>query len=69
MRFDIYGRYQLEILREGERWVVYRLDAGRRRPEPDFAIPPSMPADEVIIYLDDMLHELARPDSCVRRID
>ena len=69
MRFDIYGRYQLEVVRENERWITYRLDSGKRRLFSDFAIPASMRPDEVVVYLDDMLHELARPGSSIRRID
>lgn len=69
MRFDIYGRYQLEVVRKNGRWVVYRLDFAKRRPVSDFAIPPSMHEDELQVYLDDMLHELGRPDSAIRRID
>lgn len=69
MRFDIYGRYQLEVIRENEHWVIYRLDSGKRRLMSDFAIPASMHPDEVMLYLDDMLHELARPETSIRRID
>ena len=28
---DIYGRFQVEVLREHEPWTVYRLDPGKRR--------------------------------------
>ena len=69
MRFDIYGRYQLEIVRENERWVIYRLDFAKRHLFSDFAIPASLRPDEVQVYLDDMLHELARPETEIRRID
>ena len=73
MRFDIYGRYQLEIVREDERWVAYRIDldqleSGKRRLMSDFAIPSSMRPDEVQVYLDDMLHELARPEDTIKRL-
>ena len=61
MRFDVYGLYQLEVARVGESWRLYRLDSGKRRPVTDFAIPATMPADEIAAYLDDMLHEIARP--------
>ena len=73
MRFDIYGRYQLEVVRENERWVAYRIDlgdleSGKRRLMSDFAIPPSMREDELAVFLDDMLHELAGPENTIRRI-
>ena len=69
MRFDVYGIYQLEIVRDGERWVVYRLDLGKRRIVSDFAMPSSMPPDELGRYLDDMLHEIARPGTAIRRVE
>lgn len=69
MRFDIYGRYQLEVAREDERWIMYRLDYGKRRETSDFVIPASLRPDELATYLDDMLHELARPGDIIRRTD
>jgi len=69
MRFDIYGRFQLEVVRENERWVIYRLDYGKRRATSDFVIPNTLRPDELAAYLDDMLHEWARPGDTVRRID
>jgi hypothetical protein len=69
MRFDVYGRYQLEIVRDGERWVLYRLDNGRRRPFTDFVVPGSLRPNEIATYLDDMLHEYAKPGDTIRQID
>ena len=68
MLFDVYGRYQLEVTREGKRWVLYRVDGGRKRRFTDFAIPAEFKAEDVARYLDDMLHEAARPDRSLRRI-
>ena len=69
MRFDIYGRYQLEVVRKDDRWVTYRLDFGKRRLFSDFVIPSWMGPDELKVYLDDMLHELASPESKISRIE
>jgi hypothetical protein len=69
MRDDIYGRYVLDVAREGEAWVMYRVDGGRRRAVRDFAIPSSLQPEEIAVYLDDMLHEGARPGAAVRRLD
>ena len=69
MRFDVYGRYQLEVVRENDRWVTYRLGFGKRRKMSDFAIPSSMRPDELAVYLDDILHELGRPGSTITRIE
>ena len=69
MRFDIYGRYELEVVREGERWIMYSLDLGKRRAISDFVIPASLLPEELATYLDDMLHESAGPGDRIRRID
>jgi hypothetical protein len=69
MRFDIYGKYQLEVVREDERWVMYRVDYGKRCLDSEFVIPGSLHPDELATYLDDMLHELSGPGDVVRRID
>ena len=59
MRFDIYGKFQLEVRRENDTWVVYRWAPGMRTPCDDVIIPPSMESDEISTYLDDIYHELA----------
>lgn len=69
MKFDIYGRYLLEVIREDESWVVYRVDNGMRRTEFDIVIPSSIRAGEIPTYLDDLLHELAHPGATIRHID
>ena len=30
VKFDVYGRFQVEVVREAERWQVYRLAPGKR---------------------------------------
>ncbi len=67
MRFNVYGRYELEVTRDGDRWSVHRLDGDKRRPA-DLAIPPDLPADGVATYLDDLLHEAARPGDSIQRL-
>ena len=69
MKFDIYGRYRIEVIRKAGSWVVYRSDNGKRRPEFGIVIPSSMSAEEIPTYLDDLLHELAHPGATIRRID
>ena len=68
MLFDVYGRYQLEVTREENRWVLCRIEGGRKRPFSDFAVPAELNAEDVARYLDDMLHEAARPDRSLRRV-
>ena len=67
MKFDVYGRFQVEVLREKGRWVVYRLGSGRRT-RFDVMIPASVAASEVGTYLDDLLHELSGPNQRVRQL-
>jgi hypothetical protein len=65
MKFDVYGRFQLEVVRENDQWAVYRIGLGKRVPT-DFVIPSSVASSEVATYLDDLLHELSGPDQSVR---
>ena len=68
MLFDVYGRYQLRVTREDNRWALYRVDGGRERRFSDFAIPAELDASEIGRYLDDMLHEAALPGRPLRRV-
>ena len=65
MRFDVYGRFQLEVLRENGAWIAYRLGLGTRERDNDVVIPPSLDASELAACIDDVFHELARPGQCV----
>ena len=67
MRFDVYGRFQVEVLWENGQWVVYKLGAGTRA-RSGFMIPSSVAASEVGTYLDDLLHELSGPNQRVRQL-
>lgn len=66
MKFDIYGRFRLEIRRENETWVAYRAELGKRRKLNELVIPSDLPVEEIATYLDDFYHELAQPG---RRIE
>jgi hypothetical protein len=67
MKFDVYGRFQLEVLRQNGQWVVYKLELGRRV-RSGFMIPSSVAESEVGTYLDDLLHELSGPNQSVRQL-
>lgn len=69
MRFDIYGRQQLDVVRDDDRWNVYELSAGTRVLLNDVIIPPDVDEAGLSTFLDDLFHELARPGQTVRRID
>lgn len=61
MKFNIYGRFQLDVRRENDAWEAYRLEPGKRAKVDDLIIPPTLNADEIATYLDDIYHELAGP--------
>jgi hypothetical protein len=67
MKFDIYGRFQLEVTRESDTWVVYRLGLGTRA-RSDLVIPSSVTERELATYLDDAFHELSGPTDRIRKL-
>jgi len=68
LRFSIYGRFRLEVIREQTWWAAYRLDLGKRRRIDELAIPDDLPPDELATYLDDFYHEYAKPGQRVEPI-
>jgi hypothetical protein len=68
MKFDIYGRFRLDILREGNGWIAYRIGGGKRVRDASIAIPASLRPDELTGYLDDLFHELSSPGRTVRAL-
>ncbi|MBB1626396.1 hypothetical protein [Achromobacter sp. UMC71] len=65
MRFNIYNRFQLEIVREGAAWACYQGGAGKRVRAAGLVIPSELTAGELAEYLDDIYHELARPGDTI----
>ena len=68
VKFDVYGRFQVDVVREDERWVVYKVADGKRT-KLGIVIPSSFDAAEIGQYLDDVFHEAARPGETVRRTE
>ncbi len=68
MKFDIYGRYELDIERVQGKWIVFRSEGGKRRHELDIIIPPDTSEADVLAYLEELLHEYARPGRSIARI-
>jgi len=62
----VYGRFQLEILREDGRWAAYRLEPGKRIRLPELAIPGDLDATQVAQFLDDLYHEMSKPGQAIR---
>ena len=69
MKFDVYGRFFVEVVRESDAWVVYRIDPGRRMRLQDLVLPADAPAESVPRWLEDLLHEYALPDRTIRPIE
>jgi len=69
MKFSIYGHFELEIIRQNDRWLAFRLGEGVKRPEPDVVIPPDIDETELLSFLDDIFHELATSGTLIRQLD
>ena len=60
MKFNIYGRFQVDVRRENDFWVAYRSELGKRTQLNELVIPPDLIAQELATYLDDIFHEFAK---------
>jgi hypothetical protein len=70
MKFDVYGRFQIEVRREADRWIAYRISLGTRVRITGIAIPADLQTpEEIARYLDDLYHEAARPGQSVSVIN
>ena len=68
MKFDVYGRFRIEVVREGDAWKAYLLELGKRSRMNELIIPSSLQASELAVYLDDLYHEKAGPGQSVREV-
>jgi hypothetical protein len=69
LRFNVYGRFRIELRREGDAWVAYRSDgAGKRRRDNNTVIPPDLPEWKIASCLDDIFHKWAKPGDVVTRV-
>jgi len=59
VRFDIYGRFQLEIRREQNQWAIYRPGVGTLLADHKIVIPADLPESGITLFLNDMFHEVA----------
>jgi len=69
MKFDIYGRYVIDLVRAEDNWIAFRLDGNGRRRLHDLVVPPDLPDTDLATYLDDLLHEQSPIGGRVRRLD
>ena len=68
MKFNMYGRFQVEVRRENASWAVYRSELGKRSRLNDIVLPPDLAADDLATYLDDIFHEFAGHGQNVERM-
>ncbi|MGZ5123421.1 MAG: DUF7661 family protein [Burkholderiales bacterium] len=68
MKFDVYGRFQLEVLWENDSWIAYRTGLGTRARDSSIIIPESLAPEELASYLDDLFHELSGPGQTIRAL-
>lgn len=60
MRFNIYGRFLIEVLRQDNQWVVYRLgNEGKKRLAHDIQLSPELDKNDVQEQLAILYHEYA----------
>ena len=50
LRFDIYGRLLIEVIRDESHWRVFSCGAGKRTPLDDIVIPAEIPEHEIATY-------------------
>ena len=61
IKLKAFGR-PLIIERRGGHWAVFVAgNEGKRRPAPDVFIPDGISENEIVVFLDDLLHEWATP--------
>ena len=68
MRFDIYGRFEIEVLMTSAGWVAYRNSNGLRAPYSELVFPQGLQESELARFLDDHFHEYAQPGQEIRRV-
>lgn len=69
MKFDVYGRFEIEVLPEPAGWVAYRLGPGMRHRDYDIVFASSVVEDDMEGLLDEMFSDLAVPGQRVKRTD
>ena len=67
MRLDVFGRFQVELVRTRDGWQVSRVGQGMRAPL-DVTIPPDLDEERAIGYLEDLWHELAAAGQRILRV-
>ncbi len=69
MKFDVYGRFFVDVTRESGGWVVYRVDQGRRQRMEDLVLADDVRPGDVLHALEDLLHEYAASGRKIKLIE
>ncbi|WP_119394907.1 DUF7661 family protein [Salinibius halmophilus] len=71
MKFDIYGKKVLQVIRKNGEWLAFYSGDGIKRKTDDIYIPASIAENELEEYIGDVFHEWATHDnhSIVRLTD
>ena len=67
VRLDVFGKFEIDLSRNGGRWQVARVGRGMSAPL-EVAIPDHLDESEVIGFLEDLWHEPARPGQRIKRV-
>ncbi len=60
MKFNIFGKKIIEVVRDGGSWQAYYLgNEGKKRKAEDVLIPSELSASDIEDYLSDLFHEMA----------
>ena len=68
MRYSVYGKFNVEVVRRDNDWSVFRIGQGVKRLDPDIYIDPDATKAEILVALDDAFHEFATSDTTVEEI-
>ena len=63
MKLNAYGKI-IEVIRSGDKWQVFYVGTeGKKRDARGLIIPSHISQEEVIHYLEDILHEGGKPEN------
>jgi hypothetical protein len=63
MKLNVYGK-KIEVSKISGNWVVFYLgNEGKKRTAHDIIIPQELKENEMVKYLEDLLHEWATPSN------
>jgi hypothetical protein len=69
MKFNIYDRFVIDVVREKNQWAMFEVVPGKRLRITDFAIPSSLEESQLPQFLDDIYHEMAQLGEAIVRIE